>query len=403
MNYNSLLPTPPSDITNKTIGKQFSELYNNYYNRYDYYKDSYSTRSEFLIPLNIHVWLDDDGTNNYEDTHTNRAVFEKAIEYVNEIYGNNQNSYPKLDWVVDYPSTKIQFRLDNIYFHNSTEHWKMGASLSSREGIILNRAADALAPESIGNYNIHFTGVKARASGYSIFPNYSMNTEHFIVSFNGNNKTHMGNNNSWPMGIHLAHELGHSLDLYHTYSRGNKACEIDDPDYLDDIFGKPDESNCPHSGGWDCAYDKKDSPCTENIMGGTKGGRYFSPKQIQRMHRALSLKSIRKYAIAKQFNKNNILEIKEDQTWDFSIKLYNNLHIRTGATLIVQDAVHFVPEAGIFIEEGGKLIIDGGVIRNEEYHESTWQGIRIQQKKKSTRKQNKFIELINGGTIKDFK
>ncbi len=112
-------------------------------------------------------------------------------------------------------------------------------------------------------------------------------------------------------------------------------------------------------------------------MGGTKSAGYFSPKQVQRMHRALSLLSIRKYVVAYKFDENRFIEIDSDEIWDFNTKLYNNLKVKSGATLTIKCDVHFVPEAKVVVEPGAKLIIDGGKLTNESYYNDFWQGIQV--------------------------
>ena len=83
----------------------------------------------------------------------------------------------------------------------------------------------------------------------------------------------------------LKHELGHCLDLLHTYSG---CCSPEDcqpsPDYLSDVFGPAFNSNCWLQGGWNC--NPYNNPlCTSNWMGGWAGACYLSPLQIAKIHR----------------------------------------------------------------------------------------------------------------------
>ncbi|MBW7868163.1 MAG: hypothetical protein H3C31_07555 [Brumimicrobium sp.] len=384
----------------KKENKPSSSLFEDYYGRYDFYKETYDIRNEVLIPIDIHIWQKDDGTGNYINDSINRADWKKIIEYVERFYNQIEAPSRKVPGVVDYVTTKIHFQLNKVYFTKNSACWKLGQNINAREGEKLNQIADSLYPKGISFLKIHVTGANPRPSGYAVFPEFKESRDHFVVTFNKEQEIHFnGPDATWAKAQHIAHELAHDLDLYHIYSLNFNACDQTKPDYLDDIFGRGENVICPFDTGWDCDYADTIKPCLNNIMGGTKDARYFSPKQVQRMHRALMLKSIGKYAIAYNFNSSNFIEITKDEIWDFDFKTFNNIRIQAGTTLTIKNTIRFIPEAGIYIEEGGKLILDGGILTNEQVLNSKWKGVKIQKNKQTTLKQEDFIEIKNSGKI----
>lgn len=93
------------------------------------------------------------------------------------------------------------------------------------------------------------------------------------------------------------------------------------------------------------------------------------------MHRALALTSIRKYV---KCEKSEVpLEILTNQSWDFDIKLYQDLIISQGAHLTISCNLVMHPDAKIIIKPGGLLTIDGGSIKTDINEKSPWQGIEV--------------------------
>jgi hypothetical protein len=162
------------------------------------------------------------------------------------------------------------------------------------------------------------------------------------------------NNEADPMGdygfaVHLAHELAHDLDLFHTYE--NIGCNQNSLDYLSDVFNY---GPCPQNAGWDCNVLSNTNTCTNNIMGGTAESCNFSPMQIARMHRALALKSIREYVKCEDYNASSIT-VNTNETWDFNIKFYNPLVVKNNATLTIQCIVKMSQNHGIDVKESSNL------------------------------------------------
>jgi hypothetical protein len=304
---------------------------------------------------------------------------------MNSHYQNNIAPSDPIIGIVDYQTTKIKFEINQIYFYQDSNLW------SSSNVFDLESSAFSAHPSSKSFLNIHITGgYYMGASGFANLPSHNLSMDHFVVTFN-NEAIPEGD---WAFAGHLCHELGHSLGLDHSYI-GAK-CNQSDPDYLSDIYNY---GPCPHTGGWSCDPYSNSNTCTNNIMGGTNVGFYFSPKQIQRMHRSLALSSIRKYVKCENFPSENYLDISSNQTWDFNIKFYNSIRVKTGNTLTIKCKVVMCPSLNIIVEPGAKLILDGGVITTEcnEY----WGGIQVwgNSNLTQTSENQGTVILKNGATI----
>ncbi len=136
---------------------------------------------------------------------------------------------------------------------------------------------------------------------------------------------------------------------------------------------------------YQCAYPSLHSP--SNLMNSqTNGNGEISPKQMGRMHRALQTdintlgtgSETRHFAYGYSTTPHNI---NTNETWDFTFKSYNDIVVKKGATLTLKCRLEMVPEAKIVVEKGGQLIVDGGTItaaRNAgPEHEGLWKGIVI--------------------------
>ncbi|MDZ7847370.1 MAG: hypothetical protein U5L96_11690 [Owenweeksia sp.] len=122
-----------------------------------------------------------------------------------------------------------------------------------------------------------------------------------------------------------------------------------------------------------------DDGMTNNLMNG-KGGRYLSPKQLGKVHRAFATKSIGLASSGFSITPKNITT---DQTWDFPLQLYRPLVIKAGATLTLQCTLQMPPKGDITIEPGGKLIVDGGLITRSNLNAGeSWRGIKIKKSHK---------------------
>jgi len=174
-------------------------------------------------------------------------------------------------------------------------------------------------------------------------PTFNISEDMFVMAPGQNNPLPSGD---FVLSGGIAHELGHTLGLYHTYLGGGANAQCDVPDeYLSDIFGLPEPGTCPSIYTWEpSSWVSPNDRITNNIMSGNKDTEYESPMQAGQMHRSLALKATRKYVSEEVFNpdypvllNNNFpLPFLSNWVFDFNIKLYTDLIIPAGVTLTVK-------------------------------------------------------------------
>ncbi|MEZ5174375.1 MAG: T9SS type A sorting domain-containing protein [Bacteroidia bacterium] len=214
-----------------------------------------------------------------------------------------------------------------------------------------------------GSYLANGANILGNTTGYN----------HWIFAFTG----------------HASHELGHILDLNHTY--GSCSGEDGPPDFdpLDLYYIDPITGNnllCPHGTTFpgSCPYDPSindpNDPCynrtTNNMMGALFLTDYFlSPRQFGKVHKATSMTSLSKYVdncpystIPYSFN--------SDQTLYLDLRIYNDLIVKSGNTLTITCRVEFPDAAKLVIEPGAKLILAPGAVLTSSCN--MWQGVRVQ-------------------------
>lgn len=209
------------------------------------------------------------------------------------------------------------------------------------------------------------------------------------------------------------HELGHLFSLEHLYEQDNRGqsyetCDENHPDYLLDIFGKnivvdgiPYNKWCAEDNpnNFECDYTDPNTICTNNFMDNA-GARYFSPMQMGRMHREAYLGNISRYIYPVDEPHVYPWYVSEDETWDYAIRLYQNLIVESGTKLTIKCTVYMPPNGKIIVEPGGQLIIDGGIITS--YHENArWAGVQLEGNKnlEPLFANQGAIEMKNGAMI----
>ena len=210
-------------------------------------------------------------------------------------------------------------------------------------------------------------------SFYSTYPLRDITTRNFVMllSIASNYTT------SWGYQDGLTHELGHCLNLHHTYcsmsgSSSPPYCcsgscypgctqNCTQSEYLPDIFGTC-PGTCPHLSLWKDPYDETlpdEEKITNNILGGTGHSWYISPGQAGKMHRSLAILSVRKYV-----DESTYIDIpyslSNNQNWDFDIRFYRDLIIPAGKTLTCSGNIEIPENAEIKVTgTNSRLIIEG--------------------------------------------
>lgn len=197
------------------------------------------------------------------------------------------------------------------------------------------------------------------ATGFTLTPSFA-DADMYIVE-----KTLWNYGNpagDYAAATNIAHELGHVLDLLHTYGGGSETNKTDNPDYMWDLFGKT-------FSGYDIVNWGK-NPCenptdkvTNNLLGGNQTSQYTSPIQIGKMHRALHIYNVKKYTDCHCDTKKKWV-IGKDELWDFPFKSYNPITISNGNKLTVACTLEMPDGCDIIVENGGTLVIaQTGIIK----------------------------------------
>lgn len=137
-------------------------------------------------------------------------------------------------------------------------------------------------------------------------------------------------------------------------------------------------------------------------MGGIVLSRHITALQCGRINRALTINPIRDYAWGYL---TVPYEITTTELWDHSPKMYQDIVVKSGATLTVTGEILMPYQGKIIIEQGGKLIIDGGIIKCSS-PDKLWKGIEVwgteNKSQLSTDLQYQGqVEIKNGGTIEN--
>jgi hypothetical protein len=351
------------------------------------------------IEVNFNIFQKNNGSGNFtQGVAADRARLDQYMRWINDIYANIQPynqlppNMPTVPQVISH--SRIQFHLNDVYYYPNT------AMEQSTDWYQLIAHVNSIDPNRLKQLNIMFTNGNF-TGGWGFVPYFAdfnnIMTNQGIVTFGKFNNGNIVRDYS--CASHLAHELGHCLNLPHTYisTNGNPNCNQNDPNYYWDIFGYSPGSLCgfPNTG------------ISNDLMGGKDGGnRYISPYQLGEMWRAISLSSMRKYVKGCQYSvpPPNEIIVNADEVWDFDIKLYKNIRVQNNAKLTITCNVIMPDLSKIIVERGSKLIIDGGTITNDC---GMWAGIEVWGNRNesqfpiNTNIHQGYVELKNNAVIKN--
>lgn len=254
------------------------------------------------IDININIIQKDDGSENFPNTPETVNRFKTILGYINGFYTAFAPSDP-ISWVNELPKydSRIRFSLGNqgeerIYFYQNS------ALANSNRGVMQEYLSNNY-PDRLRQLNIYiFCNSEAEGGvryATATMPSWTNYDEHMsIVTYYWSAPASVAD---WANAGTLAHELGHTLGLRHTYYGGGCSafCDQQNAEYIKDIFlvDPPTTSNCPHTCDWGAeAYAENGDGITNNLMGGNKYTGYISPVQAGQLHRSLALSSSRKYA-----------------------------------------------------------------------------------------------------------
>lgn len=372
------------------------------------------------IRVNWIVCRDDDGLNGWQDIPEFHESVGVIFDRLNERFSNSlPRGYP-LTCEPDYThvhDTRIRFELNEVIFLDNTTF-----NLGCNRTAILDHVFQEY-PDSRNSLNHIFTQPEnACISGawglYGLYNNQDASYVHTWGSmwsdWNAAFSDHI---------YHIAHEYSHAVGLGHIYNW--EYLNIDHYDFLDDVFGLCAEPDCICPDPDDCHCS---TPPPSNYvchlrlgcfwgnhtintpsMSGSYDQRYISPKSAGRMHRALSLynnnfrlnnKPMHKY-VKEDHSYQIPLTINENETWDFAIKMYQDIVIEPGNTLTITCEVKMPIDGKIIVKPGAQLIVNGGTIKDA--HGDFWQGITVlgQQNLPQNTQNQGAVRLSNGAIIEN--
>lgn len=369
------------------------------YLKKEYYTPYTNSKNDFIktVHVAIHVWQRGDGSGNLKDTPELYTRMNRVIGWMNDMYRKNYEAQdPPLPYPVDtiYDS-KIRFELEGIYFYKDVTP-DSAYCYSTR--YMHNKKLDAYLEKNFPNrartLNLHiYRGSYIGAAGYSV--NGSVATFYRTNPDMDFNDVH----DYW-LSKHWAHEIGHGFDLWHTYDVEPNYQQNCNPKYTDFLWDLYDTTKVDTKGS--CKIPLIPGKQNNNLMGGGSG-LFMTVQQMGIAHRATVLKNLYNQG----YNMRDFVtghspwskEIDTNETWNISMKMYQNIVIKEGVTLTVKTEIQMVPQVKIIIEKGGTLLVDGGKITNEHYYQKKWKGIKCRKASKKSGFSSGKVELIHGGQI----
>jgi hypothetical protein len=371
--------------------------------------------SEKTMHVNVIIWQNNSGGENWQNTTSHKQRLDQIFEWIDDLFLKN-NPDPSHDFttgsVNNLTKKGIRLHVNDYYFiQNDSGNKPMAHGITISNGYQkYQQLLSQTHPELANEYNIHIAGwsVHGGAWGYAVGGGAGI-----VTSNNSGNRSyvncdtcpisiHPQGGRDWSFAEHIAHEIGHNLDLYHMY-HGDETYFFHTNDtamFLHDCFrvqnGPP--STCPVGGvgftdgsnNYKICYPKPgckyrdsagdtipyaDSSCTNNYMT-SNGGTYMSPRQLGRSHKVLSMSPSMAAATCGFHDEPWVISTGE--TCDFEVQMYRDILIKENAQLVVTCTLRMMPEARIIVEKGASLVVDGGVItRAGKYCGDRWKGIEV--------------------------
>lgn len=334
-----------------------------------------------IIKISFHFFQKNDSSNSWpNDASTLSRINDVVYNWMNNRMAGLSDPSDPIAGVSIIPNSTIQYEVTGIHFYQND-------NLNSQNAVCGTAApyesfVNAIDPSRISSsIPIYVTSGPICGGGplgFGISPSESnFNQNAYVVTGIGT----AAPGEEYFVAGHLVHELGHDVDLHHTYD--SEELNTLSLEYLSDVFNvtwmnycnPPANYACYHLGGWnsDPFSTTFNDYSTNNLMGATKFNQYLSPLQLGKINRSLAIKSVRKYVKEMQ-SSTNAWVVNQNETWDFDIHMYQDIFVTNNATLTIKCNVGMANLGRIIVDRGATLIVDGGNITSIW---KMWYGIEL--------------------------
>lgn len=323
------------------------------------------------VRITFHVLQNDFGDSNVTN---NSAGIDYLIQIVDEM--NNRMKYMlpmNLPTTSPYfENSKIEFVLENFYFHQNTLAWDFSTGIFSNDRTQIYNQYVTNNPLIVNKTNSIHVFLTSDMYPYNSSgpPFYPFTPEGIACGIPCSNHTFIGGvprqfsqGNFWDPARLLRHELLHNLGLYHTW-------------YGDNCADTPNNPNC-----WNYFEPITNPACSipsNNMMDYNVARTALTECQLGIVHYNLVNNiAINKLVANDYCNKNASVIINNGliNTWYNSRYISGDLIIKANSTLIVKCDLYLPKDAKIIVEQGAKLVVDEGKITNK--CGQLWEGIEV--------------------------
>lgn len=372
----------PTSGTKSISCTPVSTTYTGKYGRVSGYVPIPSVTPTKIIRISFHFFQKNDGSNNWQNDASHLARLNTIVNsWMNPRMASLTAPSDPISGVTHIPNSTIQYEISGVYFYQNDYLNTLVTCSANAYDTYVNGVDPSRILNSIPIYVTGGAHCSLPAAGFSVFPSESaLNQNSYVVTFNAEDDSSV----DYAWATHLLHELGHALDLNHTYDNHQYMLDVD---YLSDVYNttwwnycSPAANYaCKHQAGWIYNPYNSGNYATNSLMGGTQFNEYLSPLQLGKINRALSIKSVRKY-VKPMSSSTNDWVVNQNETWDFDIQMYQNIRVTNGATLTIKCKVAMATNGWIMLDQGANLVITDGAIVTS-WTGSMWTGI-----------------ILNGGT-----